>query len=643
MKISVKIGIIVILALVMSLLTFGLTFYFNQGVQKKFQALSQLEEFKITLLNAIVHEKDYLRNRNAQTGRAVFTLCENSLKILSRIKADTLGINGQLSKMSSLLTTYKQNFSKVLENEEAILKHQQDFNKAFSELKKISKESSDALEAAIAMAYIEEGEVKPEYNTLMASNKNIIALTSMLYLSLNEDLLLNGKEKAFLQEFEKGIKELRKEVKNVSSLAKTLNDKVHTRYSRYVANFVTLAQKLLKESYEHWKENVNLISQLDATRTKIMKDSDRLLSQVSSDLNSSRKKNLILNITVVALTIVILVVVAAFLGRSITQPINDVAYKMKDGANEIEMAVVQVAESSQSLAEGVSKQAASLEEISSSLEEMSSMTKQNAENASQADAMMTEATKVVGKADEFMSKLKKAMDIITEASEETSKIIKTIDEIAFQTNLLALNAAVEAARAGEAGAGFAVVADEVRSLAMRSAEAAKNTADLIEGTLLKVKEGSDLAEETGKAFSEVTQIAAKVANLVAEISTASREQSEGVAQISKAIQEIGDVVQTTAANSEESASASQAMKEHVKKIKSLVGKLLALVYGSSEIDNGTSATPSTLASLQKKTLQLPKQKKGTKPPARVSKKTDSVEASPEEIIPLDEDKDFEDF
>ena len=280
-----------------------------------------------------------------------------------------------------------------------------------------------------------------------------------------------------------------------------------------------------------------------------------------------------------------IVIPMAFILRKITIPINIITSGMSEGAIQVAAASSQVASSSQSMAEGASEQAASLEETSSSMEEMSSMTRKNSENASHADNLMKEANKVVVTANDSMEQLIESMDDISKASEKTSKIIKTIDEIAFQTNLLALNAAVEAARAGEAGAGFAVVADEVRNLAMRAADAAKNTAELIEGTVKKVEYGTELVATTNEAFSHVAESTGKVGALVAEISEASKEQTNGIEQVNLAITEMDKVVQQNAANAEESASSSEEMNAQAEQLKDYVGSLVILVTGQKNQGN----------------------------------------------------------
>ncbi|MBU3949781.1 MAG: MCP four helix bundle domain-containing protein [Proteobacteria bacterium] len=345
--------------------------------------------------------------------------------------------------------------------------------------------------------------------------------------------------------------------------------------------------------------------------------------------------------------------IAFFLTRSITKPINRVVKGLTDGAEEVVAATVQVSSSSQSLAEGASEQAASIEETSSSLEEMSSMTKQNSDNATQADNLMKEANQVVVQANNSMDELTKSMYDISVASDQTSKIIKTIDEIAFQTNLLALNAAVEAARAGEAGAGFAVVADEVRNLAMRSADAAKNTAQLIEGTVKKVREGSELVTKTNKAFQDVSTTTSKVGELVGEIAAASKEQSQGIEQINKAVAEMDKIVQRNAANAEESASASGQMNAQAEQLKQYVGDLV-LVIGGKQHTNGLYSSRSLLKSGGRETQNSDRRRyKYEEQSALPDPDSSSYERKqgvgrdnkklkPEQLIPMDED-DFKDF
>ena len=341
-----------------------------------------------------------------------------------------------------------------------------------------------------------------------------------------------------------------------------------------------------------------------------------------------------LSLTALIIGVVMALGLGYFISRSLTRTITKIVTSLNEGSEQVAAAATQVASSSQSLAQGSSEEAAALEETSSSLEEMSSMTRTNADNARQADALMAETSRVVEMANTSMSKLIDSMKEVTAASEETAKIIKTIDEIAFQTNLLALNAAVEAARAGEAGAGFAVVADEVRALAMRAAEAAKNTANLIEGTVSKVQEGYSLVNQTAAAFTQVAGSAGKVKELVAEIAAASSEQAQGVEQINKAVNEMNKVVQQVAANAEESASASEELNAQSEQMKGVVQELVALVAGGNGRGQGSaSAAAGNGRRLSGYLRRSPAPSAGASGPRS---------RGPNQVIPLEEEN-FKDF
>ncbi|MDQ5987402.1 MAG: hypothetical protein CSYNP_03142 [Syntrophus sp. SKADARSKE-3] len=324
------------------------------------------------------------------------------------------------------------------------------------------------------------------------------------------------------------------------------------------------------------------------------------------------------------LAVISSILLAIFLTRSITKPINSVTEGLNDASCLVASASAQVASSGQSLAQGAAEQAAALEETSASVEELASMTRQNAENAQQAKAMMTNAEKIVENVNHHMGNLAEAITEVMKSSEETGKIIRTIDEIAFQTNLLALNAAVEAARAGEAGAGFAVVADEVRNLAMRSAEAAKNTSNLIENTIKNVKHGHEATSITRDAFKENMEISTKIAALIDEIAAASSEQANGIGQINTAIANMDKVTQSQAATAEESASASEKLNAQAGQMKGFVMDLYGMITGSKGTSH--SQTPERQSAGEDRNLT----------PGRIKTDGKIKALNPRQLIPLEE-------
>ena len=338
------------------------------------------------------------------------------------------------------------------------------------------------------------------------------------------------------------------------------------------------------------------------------------------------------SVSVLSLVAILLGIVAAvFIGRGIISALKRIINSLSEGAEQVAAASGQVSSASQSLAEGATEQAAGLEETSSSLEEMSAMTKQNADNAQQANALAGEARRAADTGTESMRNMDGAIQDIQKSADETAKIIKVIDEIAFQTNLLALNAAVEAARAGEAGKGFAVVAEEVRNLAMRSAEAAKNTATMIEESVKNARHGVDISTEVSRVLDGIVQSVGKTTDLVSEIAAASQEQAQGIDQVNTAVAQMDKVTQQNAANAEESASASEELSAQAESMNDIVLQLTTLVGGSAQTSGkkrtgrrGTAATKPVFRQSDETYHQI---SEGPRKPAR----------SFESALPLDDD------
>ncbi len=405
----------------------------------------------------------------------------------------------------------------------------------------------------------------------------------------DEKTLLYADDELLVKETSDHIGTFKEELGTIETLAKKADQ----------VKLVETAQKLLTMAADYHKAfgamvaapvgNERMVSAI-AVR-KAVQPIEPLLNELLDDVKKGAEQQTVaakdsavalarIALTLGAVVMVVGGLLAFFLGRGISSLLKRVSLSLHEGAEQVAAAAGEVSSSSQTLAEGASQQAAAVEETSAALEEVGAMIKQDADNARQADALMKEANQVIQSADESMKKLTTSMDEISAASSETQKIVKTIDEIAFQTNLLALNAAVEAARAGEAGAGFAVVADEVRNLAMRAAEAAKNTSNLIEGTVQKITTGNALVSETSDSFYVASQSTTRIGTIISEMAGAASQQADAITQVTKAIHEIDAVTQSNAAAAEESASASEELNAQAEMMQGSVEQLSEMVGGA---------------------------------------------------------------
>ncbi len=434
----------------------------------------------------------------------------------------------------------------------------------------------------------------------------------------------------------KGIYDAKKEILNIISRANSENrNELQEKISKIENTFYQLDE----EADEVGTKTMEILGEIeDMARDQINAATEKADA-------SARFTSTLMLITVI-IGFVVAMALGFFISQSITRPVLKVIDALSGGSAQVQSASGQLSSSSQQLAQGASEQASSLEEISSSIEELTSMTKQNADNSMQANNMGKDASSAGDIGLQSVNKMSETVNGIKKSSDETAQIIKTIDEIAMQTNLLALNAAVEAARAGDAGRGFAVVAEEVRSLAQRSADAAKNTAVLIEGMQKNSESGVQASVDVENSIKEITETINKMTGLLGEVSSASNEQAQGLEQINKAVSEMDKVTQQNAANSEESASASEELAAQAQSFDVSVNNLKGIIGGTNNASKYSqiSYSPSTNS----------QEYRGAKHPYRREHDIDTPhelsvldhkkhEVTPEELIPFKDEKGLQDF
>ncbi|MFT3785577.1 MAG: methyl-accepting chemotaxis protein [Tepidisphaeraceae bacterium] len=390
--------------------------------------------------------------------------------------------------------------------------------------------------------------------------------------------------------------------------------------SNYVASVQGMARLWVEREELGKRRNTTASAVVDTAKDSAVFNMEKAKSG-ASDSATSLSASITTLLIGLGVTVGATLIVAWIITRSITKPVSRITASLSLGATQTAAAATQVSSSSQSLAEGASEQAATLEETSGALAEVSNTTRKTADTAQRAAAMSGEARRAASKGNDAMTQMGVAISEIEKSASETAKIIKVIDEIAFQTNLLALNAAVEAARAGEAGKGFAVVAEEVRNLAMRSAEAAKNTNALIEQSVGNAKNGVTIAAQVAETLREIVTGSEGVNGMIAEIAAASQSQSQGLDQVNQAVGQIEQVTQQNAANAEESAAASEEMTAQAEQLRLCVVDLVKLVGGPKETSaNGAGPVAA---------------KRVSKPAAKKAAAPKSAQRQASDVIPLE--------
>ena len=536
----------------------------------------------------------------------------------------------QLTRAQTLVDTYPAELSLIQPNIDRAAQLAADCKVAMLDVKK----EIETLQPATSSFHDQSATLTDRLDAVQILGGAQVAMTARASIDEGRTSMLRGVAQFDRAEFDKGLAALGQASRTIEQATAAASDpelrRAFEATGRDIDNYVATA-RVMSDSSQRLNEAANrrtgIASAIGGVGADLAAQGLELTEagavKTSDDLAAASMFMLIgLGALLAAAT-----VTTVFLVRMIAGPLRAITTDLSAASTQTRDVSQQIASSSQGLAQGSSEQAASLEETSSSLEEMSSMTRRNADSAREAARLAAESGSATQKGSEAMGRMSGAIEQIRQSADDTAKIIKTIDEIAFQTNLLALNAAVEAARAGEAGKGFAVVAEEVRTLAMRSAEAAKTTSQLIAQSVESSRHGEQIAGEVGQALAAINETGTRVNTLIDEIAAASGEQATGIEQVSRAVSQMDQVTQRNAANAEESASAGEELSAQAAQLANAVTSLLHIVGGSTTASRAAAERPAV-----------------TKTPSRQSSMSiSSASHSSQGGFPMPEDDDFAEF
>ena len=597
-----KMGLKGKLVLLLSLPILGILYFAVSGIFDRAMVLGDARDIK-ELTTLSIHSSALVHELQKERGASAGFIGSGGAKFKTQLPNQRKDTDVKLGEFNSFLEGFdKKAFGKDLESR---------LNLALSNLARLRETRSGISELKISL-----GEAVAYYTNLNASFLDIVGSLATITQITEVSTQLSGyanylqsKERAGIERAVLAGVFAAGSWKGREGLFKRLIELVNTQNNYFAVawTFLSRDQFALYQS----KASSAVFQETEAMRSAALKDiaaedlgvdpeewfakqtqKINLLKEVedrySQDLLGIADR--VENETLISFGILITISLALVFGtiifgfvvtRGLVKSITEIIENLYASSTQTLGASQQLSSSSMSLSEGASEQAASLEETSSTVEELNGMTKNNAENSNKVENLSSDASTSAGKGVEAMGRMIEAINQIKNASDETAKIIKTIDEIAFQTNLLALNAAVEAARAGDAGRGFAVVAEEVRNLAQRSAEAAKNTSEMIEDSQKKADNGVSVGGEVEGSLQEINGSIADVNTLIKEVAQASNEQAKGLEQVSAALAQMDEVTQSNAASAEENSASSEELTSQAQILQTVVENLATMIYGRS--------------------------------------------------------------